>query len=333
MMGAPRLREPTIMPVIVDTSTVPAADRFDYWAEAHDRVLHPLVLRRPGSDPFTGRIRAHRVGAVTLYRVEGDASAIRRTSRLISRHDPEEFQVTHLVRGRFRIEQGDRTAVIGAGDLSAYETSHPYDVVSADRFELLLFSVPRVLLDEPDELLCTRTATALDGRSGPAALAGPFLRGLADQIEDGTLDANAAGLQDCVVDVVRLLFAGQGGPGGPVAPARRSPGALFATVTAYVDAHLGDPQLGPRSIAAAHYVSPRTLHKVFEAEGHTVAGWIRARRLEAVCRDLADPRLDALPLAALAARRGFPDAPHFTRLFGKTYGRTPGEYRRQHRAG
>src|SRR5258708_7920802 len=134
------------MSVIVDTSTVAASDRFDYWADAHGRVLHPLELRRPGRDPFTGRIRAHRVGAVTLFHIEGDASAIRRTARLVARHDPEELQVTSLVRGRFRIEQGARTALVGAGDLSCYETSHAYDVTSPARFELLLFSLPKALL-------------------------------------------------------------------------------------------------------------------------------------------------------------------------------------------
>jgi AraC-like DNA-binding protein len=236
------------------------------------------------------------------------------------------------VRGRFRIGQGERTALIGAGDLSAYETSHPYDVLSAGRFELLLFSVPRALLGVPDDLLCARTAAALDGRLGAAAVAGPFLRALADQIENGSLAEDTAGLQDCVVDVVRLLFAGHAGPGTAVIAERR-PDPLFASVVAYVDAHLAEPGLGPRTIAAAHFVSPRTLHKVFEAAGHTVAGWIRARRLEAVCRDLADPRLADASIGALAARRGFPDAPHFSRLFRGTYGCTPGEFRRRRRAG
>ncbi|HEX4249562.1 MAG TPA: helix-turn-helix domain-containing protein [Pseudonocardia sp.] len=311
------------MSVIVDTSTVPAQYRFDYWADAHGRVLHPLELRRPGRDPFTGRIRAHRVGAVTLFHIEGDASAIRRTARLVARHDPEELQVTNLVRGRFRIEQGARTALVGAGDLSCYETSHAYEVTSPGPFELLLFSLPKALLGERADAVCARTAVALDGRTGAAALAGPFLRGIAERIEDGSLDAGATGLSDCVVDVVRLLFtADRPDAANPEAP------RLFPRVVAYIDAHLGDPDLGPRPVAAAHFVSVRQLHKVFECEGRTVAGWIRARRLAAVRRDLADPGLAELPIRVLAARRGFVDAPHFNRLFRAEQGCTPGEFRR-----
>lgn len=307
------------MAVIVDTNTVPGPDRFDYWASEHDRVLHPLDLRRPGDGPFTGRIRAHRIGPLTLYRIEGEASAIARTPRLVARSDPEELQITHLVRGSFRIEQGRRVVTVGAGDVSGYETSHPYEVESAGRFELLLFSLPRALLGERADAVCARTATRVDGSSGAGALAGPFLRGLADRIEDGSLDAGAAGLSDCVVDLVRLLFADD--------LPRRPATVLFPQVTAYIDAHLRDRDLGPRSIAAAHFVSARQLHKVFAAQGHTVAGWIRDRRLDAVRRDLADPGLHGRPIGALAAACGFPDAPHFSRLFREKHGCSPREFR------
>ena len=318
------------MPLIVDTSTVPGPDRFDYWASAHDRVLHPLRLRRPGTDPFTGRIRAHRVGGVTLYRIQGDASTIERTRRLVARHDPEELQVTHLIRGRFRIEQGGRIAVVGAGDVSGYETSHPYQVQSEDAFQLLLFSLPRVLLGGWADTICARTAVAMDGRAGTPALAGPFLRGLADGVEDGSLDADSAGLADCLVDIVRLLFTDP--PDRASRADSRTSSALFAQVVTYIEAHLGEPALGPRSIGAAHFVSPRQLHKVFQVEGHTVAGWIRARRLDAVCRDLADPALRDRPIHALASARGFIDAPHFSRLFRSTHGCSPGQFRHRHRS-
>lgn len=312
------------MPLLVDTSTVPAADRFDYWAGAHGRVLHPLRLERPGREPFAGRIRAHRVGPVTVFRIEGDASAIERTARLVAQQDPEELQITHLVRGRFRIEQDGRTAFVAAGDLSGYETSHPYRVESAGPFELLLFALPRTLLGARADAICARTAITLDGVSGPAALAGPFLRNLADRIEDGSLDANAAGLGDCVADMVRMVFAADT---ACPAPHERPADALFVQVTAYIDVHLGDPALGPPGLAAAHFVSPRLLHRSFAEHGQTVAGWIRTRRLDAVARDLADPGLARRSIRAIAAQRGFTDAPHFNRLFRKVHGCTPGEYR------
>jgi AraC-like DNA-binding protein len=322
-MMVPASSPETGMPLIVDTSTVPGPERFDYWAGAHGRVLHPLRLERPGREPFAGRIRAHRVGPVSVFRIEGDASAIERTARLVAQQDPEELQVTHLVRGRFRIDQNDRTAFVGAGDLSGYETSHPYRVESAGPFELLLFTLPRTLLGGQADAICGRTAITLDGRSGPPAVAGPFLRGIADRIEDGSLDADAAGLGDCVADMVRMVFNGG-------ETTHRDTGGLFAQVTAYIDAHLAEATLGPPALAAAHFVSPRLLHRTFAERGHTVAGWIRARRLDAVCRDLRDPAAGTRSVRAIAVSRGFADAPHFSRLFRQVHGCTPGEYRSAH---
>jgi len=44
--------------------------------------------------------------------------------------------------------------------------------------------------------------------------------------------------------------------------------------------------------------------------------------------DLADPALGGAPVSAVAARWGLPDSAHFNRLFKRTYGLPPAEYRR-----
>jgi AraC-like DNA-binding protein len=61
-------------------------------------------------------------------------------------------------------------------------------------------------------------------------------------------------------------------------------------------------------IAAAHHISVRLLHKLFQEQGQTVAGWIRARRLEGCQRDLLEPAEAGRPVAALAARWGYRSA-------------------------
>jgi AraC-like DNA-binding protein len=80
-------------------------------------------------------------------------------------------------------------------------------------------------------------------------------------------------------------------------------------------------------IAAENHVSLRYLHKLFETQQMTVAGWIRQRRLERCRRDLRDPALSHLPVSAIAARSGLIDAAHFSRVFRAAYGISPSEYR------
>ncbi len=65
-----------------------------------------------------------------------------------------------------------------------------------------------------------------------------------------------------------------------------------------------------------------------EAQGTTVAAWIRHRRLERCRKDLADPAFSTAPVSAVAVRWGLPDSAHFSRLFRRTYGLPPAEYRR-----
>ncbi|MFD2353574.1 helix-turn-helix transcriptional regulator [Nonomuraea ferruginea] len=106
-------------------------------------------------------------------------------------------------------------------------------------------------------------------------------------------------------------------------PERARQEALTARVHAFIERHLGDPGLDPAAVAAACHVSPRSLHRVFEARDTTVAGWIRHRRLERCRRDLADPALAGVPVSAVAARCGLPDPAHFSRLFKRAYGVPP----------
>nr|WP_275405297.1 helix-turn-helix domain-containing protein [Streptomyces sp. SID11385] len=98
----------------------------------------------------------------------------------------------------------------------------------------------------------------------------------------------------------------------------------------YVRTHLDDPGLGPETVAAGVHVSTRQLHSLFHDTGTTVSAFIRARRLEAARRDLDDPR-HALTVTAIAARRGFADGSHLTRVFKAEYGITPTDYRARRR--
>ncbi|MEU8539780.1 helix-turn-helix domain-containing protein [Streptomyces sp. NPDC048717] len=101
--------------------------------------------------------------------------------------------------------------------------------------------------------------------------------------------------------------------------------ALRARIHAYIDRHLPDAGLTPRTIARAHHISLRYLHKLFEGEDATVSRWIQRRRLERSRRDLA--RYPHVTIAAVAHRWGFASAAHFSRVFRTAYGMSPRQWR------
>ena len=126
-----------------------------------------------------------------------------------------------------------------------------------------------------------------------------------------------------------LTILGQAQQNGERLVSGASQRALAARIDAFIQHRLDDAELSPEMIAAAHYISVRSLHRLFHAGERTVAGWIRAQRLGQCRRDLTDPRLAALPVHAIAARWGLTRPAHFSRIFKAAYGLSPSEYRQQ----
>ena len=95
----------------------------------------------------------------------------------------------------------------------------------------------------------------------------------------------------------------------------------------FAQQRLGDPELGPEQIAAAHFVSTRYVHKLFAATGSGVSAWIREQRMERARDDLRQSG-DA-SIGSIASRWGYCDPASFSRAFRQTYGCSPRDMRRQ----
>lgn len=100
--------------------------------------------------------------------------------------------------------------------------------------------------------------------------------------------------------------------------------ALRTAVNQWIDDHLFAPELSPRSIAVAHAVSVRTLHRAFESDAQTLTQLIQLRKLERACDLLSQP---GQTVTAVSERLNFANPSHFSRLFTKRYQMSPSEYR------
>src|SRR5699024_8192577 len=106
--------------------------------------------------------------------------------------------------------------------------------------------------------------------------------------------------------------------------------ALRIVAFDFIRENLSDSQLSSDYIAGAHGISVRTLHRLFEDEERGVAELIRNWRLEAVYKDLQDPRFRDLTILSIGVRHGIGSQAQLTRLFRAKYGITPGAFRREH---
>jgi AraC-like DNA-binding protein len=256
--------------------------------------------------------------------------AVERTAAFARRNKSDTYKLELLLAGRLVVAQDGREAALRPGDFAVCDMTRPlllgYPGGSVTRVMALL--VPRVLVSLSPAEMAEVTAVRMSGRHGTAGLLSALLVRLADSVDEFA-EADAVRVAGTVTDLLATALAGRlDRRCEPTAEqARRS---LLRQVYTFVEERLSDSRLTPASVAAAHHVSVRYLYRLFEDEGHTVAGWIRSRRLERCRRDLAEPALLGRPVSAIAARWGFPDPTHFSRVFRAAHAVTPREYRVMH---
>ncbi|SDS73656.1 AraC-type DNA-binding protein [Streptomyces sp. TLI_053] len=234
------------------------------------------------------------------------------------------FVVAVVGAGGAVVRQDGRTAEVPAGAVTFWYSEAPHRVDPPDGVDVRVCVIPRRALGVPDEQLRRVTATVADTSGPVAALVAQSLLALAETAGDcpelvtGRLARN-------FTDLVAVLVTAQTAPGAPAEEDSRY--HRIQEIHSYIDRYLQDPGLDPKTIAAAHGISVRSLHKLFEGEDVTVSRLIQRRRLRATARELARRDGRRSTVSAVARRWGFTDPAHFSRAFRARYGISPSQYR------
>ncbi|MEV8569362.1 helix-turn-helix domain-containing protein [Streptomyces sp. NPDC051322] len=316
---------------VFDSQELPVSNRVDAWREITASALIPNEFSIDRAAEFRASLRAADMGAAQVTAMTYASMRSRRTARLIRRSDPEMYAVGLIVRGEQAIHQDQCEASLGAGDLVVYSTSHPYETVVDARqgtAASVVVQIPRAVLPLSSNRVDRMLAARMTGRKGSGRLLAGFLTHLTtDTAPCGAADGQRLG--GVLIDLVTAWLAHHIDAAERI-PAESRQHLQFLEIQDFICRHLGDVELSPATVAAAHHISLRTLHRLFHqhAHGETVAAYIRRRRLSRARRDLTDPHLAGRPVHATAARWGFPLPADFTRAFRTAYGTTPTEYRR-----
>ncbi len=302
------------------------AASFAQWRNLVNQSFVPLDVQTDATEAFRGRIRSRVLDELSIVEVSANGHRVLRTPSLISSSDRLYYKLNLQLSGHGLLIQDNREASLRPGDLAVYDTHRPYTLGFESDFRTLVLMFPHEALDLPADAVGQLTAVRLPGDAGLGRMISPFMAQLAENLD--ALSGNSGQrLANNAVDLIATMFESE-------LDARRETDAgshpeLLARIRRYIEANLGNPDLSPAEIAAAHYVSTRHLHNIFAASGTTVASWIRARRLDHCRRDLRDPILADRPVGSIAARWGFLDAAHFSRIFRSSFGVPPSSYRRQ----
>lgn len=317
---------------VIQTDHLPPGDRFEFWWEAVAKSTVPVHASSDQAANFSAEMRSLDLGPVRLSRVRCGPFEARRTERLIRESDPDLYQMSLILRGRYGLHQARHEADLMPTDLVLYDTSrafhawtrperHAGNNVPSRLADGLVLQFPRDVLPMPRAIAERFLARRLPGGDGVGALLAGLLRRLMTQ-PTGVSPSDLPRLSTIILDLVAALAAHE-----LEADASNHRAALFLQIQAFIEQHLGEGDLTPPLIAAAHHISTRQLHRLFQQEELTVAEWIRSRRLERCRRDLADPLRDQMTVRTVASRWRFTSDAHFNRIFREVYGMPPATYR------
>ncbi|MGI5158044.1 helix-turn-helix domain-containing protein [Microbispora sp. CA-102843] len=315
---------------MVTTEDVEPSDGLAYFREAALREVAPTEVRGDPNAGFRGRIAVGDLGAVSLERTATRSTArlaMYRGADLIRRSDPELYHVVFHEQASDVLAYGDSQTEFHPGDISIGDSSRPYEgwyEPGAGRY--LALHIPRNLLPVPPAVTGNLIGARLSGRSGVGALLWTCAAQTARDLSSYT-PSDAIRVSNVLVDLTAALIAHEMETTDALPP-ESGRQTLYLQIQRFIQQRLGDPDLTPARIAEAHHISIRTLHRLFETSGCTVAEWIRTRRLDRCRHDLTDPALADWPIRAIAGRWGFAVQPHFSRAFRSAYGMSPSEYRR-----
>ncbi|MFT4233254.1 MAG: helix-turn-helix domain-containing protein [Leucobacter sp.] len=295
---------------------------FSSFSVVASSAFVPLTMNSHKRSSFRGYLRTAEVDRLAFTELYASAHDVERTPSSLSQGG-DHYMVGMMLSGTGMLVQSGRELVLHEGDITIYDTGQPFSLSFENDSKNFVMMVPKDMLSLPQELIGELTATRLPGDSRAGVLASQFLLQVPQAINNSFHEVNVR-LARTSVDLLETLLAVALG----AERLEQNPHqVLLRKIREHIDARLSSPDLNPSQIAAAHHISTRHLHGLFRSQGITVSGYIRSHRLDRCRQDLMSPLFADKPVAAIAARYGFIDAAHFSRVFRAHFGMTPSEVR------
>ncbi len=310
------------------TKNVGTGDAVDYWRSMR-RKAYVDVAPTPHAPDFSGDISyaSYKDFALSVKRAGGEK--VQRSSALIARgtEDDEYLYVLFQSRGTGVITQAGHTAEVRPGQVVIYDSAQPFTLDYKQPYEQVVVHLcaERAFADAglrpSTDLLAVPIAV-----DGALSSVNAFFLNLAstqvaDPVGAAVLAPHAATLASSL-----LAYAARTRSADDLPVLLQRERAL-----SYMRQHLSDPDLDVDRIAMGCHVSRRTLYRLFQDTGQTVASHLRAMRVDAAQRLLASQT--DLSVESIAREVGFTSDTHFYRSFRFVTGVTPGEYRQLARQG
>jgi AraC family transcriptional regulator, positive regulator of tynA and feaB len=298
------------------------ADRpFGSWAEDLADAFVQLEPRKIAEQPFQGTISRTDVASIQISRVEATKHVVLRLRSHIARSIGDVYFVNLQLDGVGRYTQRGHEQICGPGDLAIVDTTEPFEIANGRNFSLFCFAVPRQLLPSA---LAERPRLRLSGTEAGRALS----RTLAGHAELCLRSEPGSGISAFGAQHVVDLISHASGILEERPLERAGQSVVLSMMLDHIDRHVDDPELGAATLALKFNCSQRYVHKLFSATGRSVGEHINGQRILVCTRNLLDQAHRRATIAEIAFNAGFRDISHFNKLFKRSNGLAPREFRR-----
>lgn len=306
----------------VPYGAVPRETGFKVWAE----ILEPVFEVKAGSETmaeFRFGFESWALGTAVIGQCMANGHAFERSSRTIARSGIDHVMIQVATRGGLLANFEGRSVQGRPGDVCVFDLSRPVSTTSPD-FQNITLIVPRSILAPMVADYDSLHGLVLAAETPRARLLGSHIMELARQLPSMTRD-EIVGMAEPTVHLAAGCLGTSLDHAVVVAPVIDH--ARLGTIKAYIDRHLGAPDLDADSVCRSLGLSRSKLYRLFEASGG-VAAHIRRRRLSQCLRELTSRRCRADRISEIAYRWGFTNEASFSRAFRGAFGLSPSEARR-----
>jgi len=308
----------------LDLSTVNLSDRFDRWDEFLTNNISHHNRHPRHRETFIGSMAKKDVSVLRIITINASPYTSSVTDEILSSRTHRERLILVLpTASQFDINQDGFSASLTPGDMALLDSRLTGSLSGVDGSAHTLVSIGCKDWEARASAPVLEQNFKLDVNRLPARLARIFLNEILDA-KDGVFNHEADVIARQLIELLSLIFE----TSQDSIPDNINKSVRLGRIKSFVRDKLGDPHLGPATVADQFNVSTRYISKMFSEANTTLMDYIWEARLQRAA-DLAGrqggPRLTAKDISY---RLGFSSPSHFSTKFSARFGVSPSEYRK-----
>lgn len=306
----------------IDSDVLGSATAHMFWRQSHNALFEENHDPPEVAGQFRIKVTMYQAGPMMLGAGITSAQRFNRTPRIISAGGIDHYFLLLCRAGGYAGVCDGAPVSFGPGDTCLFNLSSPADV-SAPDCDTLVLVLPRSLLAP---LLATpdvRGGIVLRGDTPMGRILSGSLNGIFDNCME-VAAGDATRLARMTASLVAACYGPAEVPEDSIA--ERFRGASLLAIKRYIDANLGNPELGVEHLTQVFAMSRASIYRIFAPLGG-VADFITRRRMRQALYDLSATDADAPHVSVIAFSLGYDNRTSFTRAFKAHFGISPSRAR------